>query len=308
LQQQGYPISEEMFETSELDGRRHKVQYFERAVFERHSDNRPPYDVLLMQLGTFRYRAKYGEVGAPGQRAHTEGRLFPETGHYVGGLFLKYWEEHGGLAQQGYPISEEFEERSDLDGRTYTVQYFERAVFEHHPENPPPFDVLLSQLGTFRLKELYPNGAGGSAEPSPGVEEATPGATRTPEVAGTPGTSGCQPVAEDRKSRVESVGPVAISHVQYAGQEYVEIANRGGEAANLGGWLLRDKNDPDQRYRFPEGTQLAASATLAVYTEPGHPYSFNIRSSIWNNCGDAIELLDMSGAVVATYAYGTHLR
>jgi hypothetical protein len=88
----------------------------------------------------------------------------------------------------------------------------------------------------------------------------------------------------------------------------VEIANRGGEAAHLGGWLLRDKNDPDQRYRFPEGTQLAASATLAVYTEPGHPYSFNIRSSIWNNCGDAIELLDMSGAVVATYAYGTHLR
>jgi branched-chain amino acid transport system substrate-binding protein len=33
------------------------------------------------------------------------------------------------------------------------VQYFERAVFELHPENQAPNDVLLSQLGTFRLKQ-----------------------------------------------------------------------------------------------------------------------------------------------------------
>jgi hypothetical protein len=49
-------------------------------------------------------------------------------------------------------------EKSDLDGKTYKVQYFERAVFEHHPENPAPYDVLLSQLGTFRYKQKYPNG------------------------------------------------------------------------------------------------------------------------------------------------------
>ena len=41
-------------------------------------------------------------------------------------------------------------ERSDLDGKTYRVQYFERAVFEYHPENASPYNVLLSQLGTFR--------------------------------------------------------------------------------------------------------------------------------------------------------------
>jgi acetyl esterase/lipase len=35
------------------------------------------------------------------------------------------------------------------------VQYFERAVFESHPENKAPYDVLLSQLGTFRHDELY---------------------------------------------------------------------------------------------------------------------------------------------------------
>ena len=59
-------------------------------------------------------------------------------------MFLDYWNAHGGLAQQGFPISEEFVEKSDLNGQEYTVQYFERAVFEMHPENQPPYDVLLS--------------------------------------------------------------------------------------------------------------------------------------------------------------------
>jgi pimeloyl-ACP methyl ester carboxylesterase len=73
----------------------------------------------------------------------------------VGGKFLTYWQQHGGLTQQGFPISDEFQEKSDLDGKTYTVQYFERAVFELHPENAPPYDVLLSQLGTFRYNHKY---------------------------------------------------------------------------------------------------------------------------------------------------------
>ena len=42
-------------------------------------------------------------------------RLFPETKHTVGGTFRAYWEAHGGLAQQGYPISDRFVEPSDLD-------------------------------------------------------------------------------------------------------------------------------------------------------------------------------------------------
>jgi hypothetical protein len=73
----------------------------------------------------------------------------------VGGIFLQYWNSHGGLAQQGYPISNEFMEQSALDGKTYKVQYFERAVFELHPENQPPNNVLLSQLGTFRYRAKY---------------------------------------------------------------------------------------------------------------------------------------------------------
>ena len=153
VMQQGYPISEPRSEKSALDGKTYTVQYFERAVFESHPENAAPYNVLLSQLGTFQYKAKYPN-GAPNQVANTaNGRYFPETKHWVGGVFLKYWQEHGGLMQQGFPISDQFQEKSALDGKTYTVQYFERAVFESHPENAAPYNVLLSQLGTYRYQQ-----------------------------------------------------------------------------------------------------------------------------------------------------------
>ena len=157
LAQQGYPISPLMQEKSALNGQTYTVQYFERAVFEMHPENKAPFDVLLSQLGTFRYQQRYPQ-GAPGQVANTSAGsvLFPQTQHRVGGAFLTYWQQHGGLAQQGYPISEEFTEVSPLNGQSYRVQYFERAVFEWHPENAgTPYQVLLSQLGTFQYKAKY---------------------------------------------------------------------------------------------------------------------------------------------------------
>ena len=151
LTQQGYPISSVMQEQSQMDGKTYTVQYFERSVMEYHPENQAPYNVLLSQLGTFQYEAKYPN-GASGQVADKSGAYFPQTGHYVGGAFLKYWQEHGGVTQQGYPISDQFTEVSPLNGKAYTVQYFERSVFELHPENQAPYNVLLSQLGTFQYK------------------------------------------------------------------------------------------------------------------------------------------------------------
>ncbi|HMA34845.1 MAG TPA: hypothetical protein VKY74_10240 [Chloroflexia bacterium] len=73
---------------------------------------------------------------------------FPATGHTLRGLFRAYWQAHGGLAQFGYPITEEFPEKNATDGRVYTVQYFERNRFEAHPENAgTPYEVLLGLLG-----------------------------------------------------------------------------------------------------------------------------------------------------------------
>ena len=93
--------------------------------------------------------------------AHAQGgtRYFAETGQTVQGRFLEYWDENGGLLQQGYPISGEVQERSEIDGKTYTMQYFERAVFELHPEYAAPNDVLLSLLGVLKYNEKYSGGA-----------------------------------------------------------------------------------------------------------------------------------------------------
>src|SRR5262245_6970467 len=82
-------------------------------------------------------------------------RRFEQTGQQVCGRFLEYWTQNGGLAQQGYPISGDLQERSDTDGKSYTVQYFEHAVFEAHPANQRPYDVLLSLLGVFEYNRRY---------------------------------------------------------------------------------------------------------------------------------------------------------
>jgi pimeloyl-ACP methyl ester carboxylesterase len=157
-----------MNEVSDLDGKTYTVQYFERAVFEYHPEKQAPYDVLLSQLGTFQYKKKYPN-GAPNQQPNTTAGsvLFPETGRRLGGRFLQYWQQNGQLPQQGFPISEEFVERNGLDGKEYRVQYFERAVFEMHPENKPPYDVLLSQLGTFQYRDKYGNKSTPSPTPAP---------------------------------------------------------------------------------------------------------------------------------------------
>ena len=201
LPQQGYPLSELLTERSDLDGRTYTVQYFERAVFEYHPENRSLNNVLLSQLGTFRYREKYTS-GAAGQQPDTStgSMLFPETGKRLGGKFLEYWQKNGGLAQQGFPISDEFEEKSDLDGKTYRVQYFERAVFELHPENAgTQYEVLLSQLGTFRYQARY-LAASGSPVVTPGA-----GATATARANCQPTQGGVPPQEEQAPERT-SVG------------------------------------------------------------------------------------------------------
>jgi hypothetical protein len=43
----------------------------------------------------------------------------------------------------------------ELGDGTYTVQYFERARFERHPENQAPYDVLLGLLGIEALVTRY---------------------------------------------------------------------------------------------------------------------------------------------------------
>lgn len=168
---QGLPISNEFQEVSSIDNKTYTVQYFERVVLEYHTENEAPYDVLLSLLGTIQYTSKY-PTGAPGlellppEMKAEGGAFFKLTGKEVRGLFLDYWLANGGPLQYGYPISNAFIERSSLDRVDRVVQYFERAVFELHTENPPPNNVQVALLGRFGFNQKYPNGVPVLATPT----------------------------------------------------------------------------------------------------------------------------------------------
>ena len=72
-----------------------------------------------------------------------ESRYFDQTGHYVKGPFLSFFETRGGLRIFGYPQTEVF---YDPDMGLY-VQYFDNARMEWHPQNPVPYKVQLGLLG-----------------------------------------------------------------------------------------------------------------------------------------------------------------
>ncbi len=147
LAQFGYPITEQFVEPGPTAVLPPTVQYFERARFELHPEMADPnFQVLLGRLGvTFH---------APEPATHMpvddfSNHYFRETGHNVAKTFYDYWAHHGGLYVNGYPIAEAADEVNPIDGKTYRVQYFERARFELHPEAAgTPYEVQLGLLGT----------------------------------------------------------------------------------------------------------------------------------------------------------------
>ena len=73
-------------------------------------------------------------------------RYFAETGHYLAGVFLDYYNTLPGASYLlGLPLTEEFPQQFP-DGRIFRVQYFERARLEWHPELPEGQKVQLGAL------------------------------------------------------------------------------------------------------------------------------------------------------------------
>ncbi len=81
-------------------------------------------------------------------------RFFPQTKHALGNGFKNYWDAHfytnylgTGYSLFGAPITEEFTEHDADSGVMHTVQYFERARFEYHPEfKGTPYEVELARI------------------------------------------------------------------------------------------------------------------------------------------------------------------
>lgn len=102
-------------------------------------------------------------------QAQTDERCFDETTFCISGPIRQYWETNGGLPVFGYPKSVQYEEM--IEGKPYQVQWFERNRLEIHPENPPPYNVLLSRLGATELEKAIEKGERAGALP----EEPTDG-------------------------------------------------------------------------------------------------------------------------------------
>ncbi len=156
LEQFGLPLTEAFTEQE------HTVQIFERVIMEFWSEARSEPGFYKLPLAEQLKRVvKLRRLGAqvtletgrdfpPGVpfESSIDRLYFPQTGYSLSNGFLSYWQGHGGLLQYGFPISEEIEEISRTDGQKYTVQYFERARFEYHPEDKgTSYEVLLGQLG-----------------------------------------------------------------------------------------------------------------------------------------------------------------
>jgi hypothetical protein len=151
LRRFGFPLTEAFMEVSATDGQTYLTQYFERARFEHHPEHAgTQYEVLLGLLGSERTIHRQGEpefqpVPLPPDTDDVD--YFVETGHTLRGGFRTYWYNNGGLPVFGFPISERIKERSETDGQTYLVQYFERNRMEWHPElEGTEFEILLGHL------------------------------------------------------------------------------------------------------------------------------------------------------------------
>jgi hypothetical protein len=151
-----------------VEDRRLQAQWFERTRLELHPEQARPYDVLIGRLGAEVLAQADQDWRSFPQSAPQAGcRFFAETGHNVCSDILQTWRANGlefdgkrgtseaeSLALFGLPLSD-LREETFVDGRTYAVQWFERARFELHPENAPPYHVLLGLLGSTAQQRLH---------------------------------------------------------------------------------------------------------------------------------------------------------
>lgn len=159
----GYPLAPASAELTG-EGAALTSQWTERNRLELHVEAPPAYRVQLGRIGAERLVQIGRDWGAePREPGPLPGCLwFAETGRNVcdqaaGGGFRSYWEANGlrqpglaayqrSLALFGLPLTSAAPERGP-DGALIITQWFERARFEWHPDNPAAFRVLLGLLG-----------------------------------------------------------------------------------------------------------------------------------------------------------------
>ncbi|HET9223922.1 MAG TPA: hypothetical protein VFO07_15530, partial [Roseiflexaceae bacterium] len=150
----GFPTTPQRPE--QVEASTFQVQHFERHRLELHPENARPYDVLLGRLGADQLQEM--RVASLPQEQLSGCLYFEQTKHTACGSFARAWQSNGlefdgrpgksfeeSLALFGMPLTNEMYVPLE-DGKRHVVQYFERARFEQHPDNAPPYNVLFGLL------------------------------------------------------------------------------------------------------------------------------------------------------------------
>jgi hypothetical protein len=276
-----------------IEGKPYQAQEFERNRLELHPENQRPYDVLLGRLGVARLEQQGRNwFTFPKSEAQPSCRFFAETGHNICGDILAAWRANGldlgqpgiseaeSLALFGLPISDV--QTEEIEGKPYQAQWFERARFELHPENQPPYNVLLGLLGN----EVRDNAAEAPSATTPvpaAPQPTTPPATPQPPA---PSFNNCQ--ADPNAAQAPNY-PVKIVSID-KGAEVVTLQNVSQEPVNLDGWRMCSIKGNQQH---PIGGNLA----------PGEQRTFpGPAANIWSNSdSDPGALYDPQGRLISYY-------
>ena len=108
------------------------------------------------------FGARFGP-SIPTSASTTANGWTASTGHTVSGAWLDYLRSHGDVDNLGLPRTDVI---ADPTTGGQTVQYFQRAILEWHPENPPGLQIERRLLGDI----LYPG-----ADPPLSPSDAPPG-------------------------------------------------------------------------------------------------------------------------------------
>jgi hypothetical protein len=135
------------------------AQWFEQGRVELHPQHAGTvYEVQLGRLGAELLESQGRDwLSFPTADPNME-HYVPQTGHTIAPQFWDHWSSHGlefgtpgvtwdeSVALFGYPISEPMLE-TNSNGNEVLTQYFERAIFEWHPENDEGSQVVLRRIG-----------------------------------------------------------------------------------------------------------------------------------------------------------------
>jgi hypothetical protein len=150
----GFPVSEPYVMDDPTTGNQMVVQYTERGRLEQ----------SILKDGTLGL-PRLGRLGAeylaqqdpfpvaalPVAEPNINSGItyFGATRHTLQGTFKSYFTTNGGLAQNGYPLTEPFVEKYPEYPYSVTVQYFERVRMEYHgdPADPLYGKMTLGRIG-----------------------------------------------------------------------------------------------------------------------------------------------------------------